>query len=109
MRYSGSFVPFITSLQHSWADAYGIHGSLVVAQSGTVRFATETFPPQRHSYKQAFIKRPKFNFQLIEVARISDGIALLKALGEGSLMAGTRKRPHESGYYSMAECVVRTS
>ena len=61
----------------------------------------------RHSYKQAFIKSSKLEFRLIEVVRISDGVALLKALGDGSLLVSTRKRRVGEGYFNMAECPVR--
>lgn len=59
----------------------------------------------RYSYKQAFIKSPKLKLRLAEVLRISDGIAILEALGEGSLLVGTKRRPQD-GYYSMAECTI---
>jgi hypothetical protein len=60
----------------------------------------------RHHYKQAFIKSPKLKFQLIEVVRISEGIALLKALGEGSILVCTKKRTPD-GYFAMAECAIQ--
>jgi hypothetical protein len=44
-------------------------------------------------------------FRLVEIVRISDGVAILEALGEGSLLVSTRKRPPD-GFHAMAECSI---
>jgi hypothetical protein len=41
----------------------------------------------------------------LSAVRISHGIVILEALGEGSLLVSTKKRP-PNGYYSMAECSI---
>ncbi len=61
---------------------------------------------RRYSIKQAFVKSPAFKFRLIEVVRISDGILILEALGEGSLLVCTKKKPAD-GYYNMAEADIK--
>jgi hypothetical protein len=60
---------------------------------------------RKHRYRQAFIKSPVLKFRLVGVSRISDGIAILEALGEGTLLVSTRRRPPD-GYYSIAEVGV---
>ncbi len=61
---------------------------------------------QRHRYKEAFIMSPKLLYRIVEVANISDGIALLEALGEGQLFVSTKKRDKKKGYFSMAKCEI---
>jgi hypothetical protein len=47
---------------------------------------------------------PKLKLKIVEIRRISDGIAILEALGEGKLLVSTAKRPKGKGYLHMAEC-----
>jgi hypothetical protein len=49
---------------------------------------------------------PKLNLAIIQVATISDGINILRALGEGTLAVSTRKRDKKDGYYNMAKCEI---
>jgi hypothetical protein len=62
---------------------------------------------KRYHYREAFIMSPKLGHSMIKVACISDGIIVLKALGEGDLLVCTRKRPKKGGYYAMAKCELR--
>lgn len=50
---------------------------------------------------------PKLNHRIVEVLRISDGIAILEALGEGKLMVSTRRRPKDKGWHNMAVCYLQ--
>lgn len=61
---------------------------------------------RRYKYTQAFITSPKLKLKLIEINRISDGIAILGALGEGRLLVSTRKRRPNDGYFNMVECRI---
>jgi hypothetical protein len=62
---------------------------------------------KRYHYREAFIMSPKLGHSMIKVECISDGIIVLRALGEGNLLVCTRKRPKKGGYYSMAKCELR--
>src|SRR5687768_13731520 len=47
----------------------------------------------RYRYKSAYIVSEKFfRLRMIQVHTISDGIAILEALGEGRLMVSTQRR-----------------
>jgi hypothetical protein len=46
---------------------------------------------KRYHYKEAYIMSPKLNLAMIKVGRISDGILILTALGEGKLLVSTRE------------------
>lgn len=61
-------------------------------------------PARKFRYKEAFVMSPKLKLRIVEIKRISDGIAILEALGEGKILVSTRKRPKEKGYLQMAEC-----
>jgi hypothetical protein len=61
----------------------------------------------KYHYREAFVKAPTLGLNPIKVERISDGIAVLKAIGEGKLCVCTRTRPKTGGYYAMAECDLR--
>jgi hypothetical protein len=61
----------------------------------------------RYSYLQAFIVSPQLNLRIVEVRRISDGIAILEVLGEGRLLVSTRIRPPAGGYFNMAEASIQ--
>lgn len=50
--------------------------------------------------------RSKLKLRIVKVESISDGIAILEALGEGELMVSTMKRDPKKGYFSMAECTI---
>jgi hypothetical protein len=66
-------------------------------------------PPKverKYHYKEAFIMSPKLNLAIIQVATISDGINILRALGEGTLMVSTHKRDKKDGYFNMAKCDI---
>ena len=49
---------------------------------------------------------PKLDHRIVQVERISDGIAILEALGEGRLLVSTEKRDKKNGYFAMTECTV---
>jgi hypothetical protein len=61
---------------------------------------------KRFRYKEAFIMSPKLDHRIVQVERISDGMAIIEALGEGKLMVSTLKRDRSKGYFEMAECTV---
>lgn len=65
-------------------------------------------PPikKRFHYKQAFIMSPKLSARIVQVERISDGIAIIEALGEGKLLVSTQKSTPSKGYFEMAECTL---
>jgi hypothetical protein len=65
-------------------------------------------PPikKRFHYKEAFIMSPKLARRIVQVERISDGIAIIEALGEGKIMVSTARRDPSKGYFDMAECTV---
>ena len=63
--------------------------------------------PRKYHYREAFVTSPNLGLNPIKVERISDGIAILKAIGEGKLSVCTLKRPKTGGYYAMAECDLR--
>src|SRR5690242_19678065 len=60
----------------------------------------------RYKYVEAFIMSPKLNLAMVEVRKIGHAILLLEALGEGTLLVSTRKRPPSGGCYSMASCSI---
>jgi hypothetical protein len=62
---------------------------------------------RKYHYREAFIRSPRLDASIIKVERISDGIRLLRALGEGQLLLCTRKRPASGQFYAMAECNFR--
>ena len=62
---------------------------------------------RKYHYREAFVKSPKLGINPIPVERIGDGLAILKAVGEGKLLVCTRKRPKSGGFYAMAECDLR--
>lgn len=63
--------------------------------------------PRKYHYREAYVKAEPLGINLIKVERIRDGISILKALGQGTLMVCTRKRPKGGGWYAMAECELR--
>lgn len=62
---------------------------------------------KRHHNKEAYIMSPKLKLAMIQVLRISDGIMLLEALGEGKLLVSTRVRDPAKGYYDMAKADIK--
>ena len=64
-------------------------------------------PHRKYHYREAFVRSPNLGLNPIKVERISDGIAILKAVGEGKLCVCTRTRPKNGGWYTMAECDLR--
>src|SRR5688572_29172237 len=60
----------------------------------------------RHHYRQAFIMSPVFKLRMIEVARMSDGLAVVEGLGEGDLLVSIKKMP-AVGVYAMAKCTIQ--
>ena len=62
---------------------------------------------RKYHYREAFVKAEPLGINLIRVERIGDGIAILKAIGQGKLLMCTRKRPKGGGWYAMAECDLR--
>jgi hypothetical protein len=65
--------------------------------------APEPLYKRKYHYREAFIKSPKLGINLIRVDRISEGLAILRAIGEGTLHVCTRKRTSHR-VLAMAEC-----
>src|SRR5262245_42162995 len=72
-----------------------------------VAFRPEPKCKRKYRYREAFVKSPRLAMNLIKVARISDGLAILKAIGAGTLYVCTGKRPKSAAVYDMAECDLR--
>lgn len=66
-------------------------------------------PPivRRYHYKQCFISSPALGLRIVEICRISDGIALLEALGNGELMVSVDRRKPGQGYFAMATATLK--
>lgn len=45
---------------------------------------------KRYCYKECFLSSPKLQHRIVQTECISDAIAILEALGEGTLMVSTK-------------------
>jgi hypothetical protein len=62
---------------------------------------------ERYHYKEAYIILPRLNLVTIKVERISDGILIFAALGEGQLLVSTKVRDPKVGDFPMAKAEIR--